>query len=146
MGALKAQAGHYAEALAYFRPAYARDPKFTDLARNYALALTYEGTEQKKAGRRLEAMALYQEALAVSPGDVEARRQLDALTAEATGTTAPARLVDAHGRIAIMAPLANPPYPFGGGHRMRNFRIRHVLSALAVPVLFVGVMLRLLIP
>src|SRR4030095_7218649 len=49
--------------------------------------------------------------------------------------------VDAHGRIAIMAPLANPPYPFGGGHRMRNFRIRHVLSALAIPVLFVGVML-----
>lgn len=91
MGALKAQAGHYAEALTYFRPAYARDPKFTDLARNYALALTYEATEQKKAGRRLEAMALYQEALAVSPGDVEARRQLDALTAEATGTTAPAR-------------------------------------------------------
>jgi hypothetical protein len=35
-------------------------------------------------------MALYQEALAVLPGDVEARRQLDALTAEATGT-APAR-------------------------------------------------------
>jgi len=91
MGALKAQAGHYAEALTYFRPAYARDPQFADLAKNYALALTYEGTEQKKAGRRLEAMALYQEALAVLPGDVEARRQLDALTAEATGTTTKAR-------------------------------------------------------
>src|SRR6266536_3242712 len=34
-----------------------------------------------------------------------------------------------------MAPLANPPYPLGGGHRMRNFRIRHVLSALAVVAL-----------
>src|ERR1700704_1804163 len=40
-----------------------------------------------------------------------------------------------------MAPLANPPYPLGGGHRMRNFRIRHVLSALAVSVVFVGLML-----
>lgn len=91
MGALKAQEGHYAEAIAYFRPAYARDPKFADLAKNFALALTYEGTEQKKAGRRLEAMALYQEALAVSPGDPEARRQLDALTAEAAGASNPAR-------------------------------------------------------
>ena len=91
MGALKAQAGHYAEAIGYFRPAYARDPKFGELARNFALALTYEGTEQKKAGHRLEAMALYQEALAVSPGDAEARRQLDALTAEAAGTAAPAQ-------------------------------------------------------
>src|SRR5215510_7559297 len=40
--------------------------------------------------------------------------------------------VDAPRGIAIMAPLANPPYPLGGGHRMRNLRIRHVLSALAL--------------
>lgn len=90
MGALKAQEGRYAEALTYFRPAYARDPKFAELARNFALALTYEGTEQKKAGRRLEAMALYQEALTVMPGDVEARRQLDALSAGSAGTSRPA--------------------------------------------------------
>jgi tetratricopeptide (TPR) repeat protein len=89
MGALKAQEGHYAEALTYFRPAYARDPKFAELAKNFALALALEGAEQKKAGRRLEAMALYQEALAVLPGDAEARRQLDALSAEATGASRP---------------------------------------------------------
>jgi hypothetical protein len=35
-------------------------------------------------------MALYQEALAVMPGDAEARRQLDALRAEAAGTSSPA--------------------------------------------------------
>jgi Tfp pilus assembly protein PilF len=91
MGALKAQEGHYAEALTYFRPAYARDPKFADLARNFALALVYEAAEQKKAGRRLQAMALYQEALAVMPGDAEARRQLDGLRAEATSAESPAK-------------------------------------------------------
>lgn len=90
MGALRAEQGRYAEALGYFRRAYARDPKFAELARNFALALTYEAAEQRKAGRRLEAMALYQEALAVMPGNVEARRQLDALSAEAAGTTRPA--------------------------------------------------------
>jgi Tfp pilus assembly protein PilF len=89
MGALRAQQGRYAEALTYFRPAYAHDPKFGELAKNFALALTLEGTEQKKAGHRLEAMALYQEALAVLPGDAEARRQLDALSAEAAGTSRP---------------------------------------------------------
>jgi len=90
MGALKALEGRYAEALPYFRPAYARDPKFAELAKNFALALTFEATEQKKAGRRLEAMALYQEALTVIPGDVEARRQLDALSAESAGSGSPA--------------------------------------------------------
>jgi len=79
MGALKAQEGHYSEALPYFRKAYAGDPKFGDLVRNYALALVYEAGEQRKAGHRLVAMALLQEALAVAPGDSEARRQLEAL-------------------------------------------------------------------
>jgi tetratricopeptide (TPR) repeat protein len=81
MGALRAQDGQYAEALPYFRKAYAGDPAFADLARNYALALVYQAEEQRRAGRTLEAMVLLQEALAVMPGDVEARRQLDALKA-----------------------------------------------------------------
>ena len=91
MGSLRAQEGHYAEALTYLRPAYARDPKFGNLARNLALALVYEGGEQKKAGHRLEAMALYQEALAVMPDDAEARRQLDALRPEAASAESPSK-------------------------------------------------------
>ena len=91
MGALKAQEGHYAEALTYFRPAYARDPKFGELARNLALALVSEGGEQKKAGRRLQAMVLYQEALAVMPDDAEARRQLDAMRVEAASAESPSK-------------------------------------------------------
>jgi len=90
MGALRAQAGRYAEALTYFRPAYARDPKFPELAQNYSKALTFEAKEQEKAGRRLEAMALYQEALAVMPGDVEAKRLLDALATNTASTAVPA--------------------------------------------------------
>jgi len=90
MGALRAQEGRYAEALEYFRPAYARDPKFAELAKNFTRALALEAAEQKKAGHRLEAMALYQEALAVMPGDAEVRRQLDALRTEAAGTSSPA--------------------------------------------------------
>jgi len=90
MGALKAQAGHYAEALTWFRPAYQRDPKFADLARNLSMALTHEGKEQEKAGRRVEAMALYQEALAVMPGDPEARQRLDALRTDTASTATPA--------------------------------------------------------
>jgi tetratricopeptide (TPR) repeat protein len=90
MGALRAQEGRYAEALEYFRPAYARDPKFAELGKNFSRALSLEAAEQKKAGHRLEAMALYQEALAVMPGDAEVRRQLDTLRAEATGTSSPA--------------------------------------------------------
>src|SRR5262250_872222 len=50
--------------------------------------------------------------------------------------------VDAPSGIAIMAPLANPPYPFGGGHRMRNLRTRHVLSALALFALVAGLTLQ----
>jgi tetratricopeptide (TPR) repeat protein len=90
MGAFRAQEGRYAEALPYFRKAYARDPRFTDLARNYVLALTRQAEERRKTGGWLEAMVLLQEALAVMPGDGEARRQLDALKAE-RATQAPAR-------------------------------------------------------
>src|SRR5262252_7873622 len=50
--------------------------------------------------------------------------------------------VDASSGIAIMAPLANPPYPLGGGHRMRNLRTRHVLSALALFALVAGLTLQ----
>ncbi|MBI1726907.1 MAG: hypothetical protein HYR50_06540, partial [Candidatus Rokubacteria bacterium] len=81
MGALRAQEGHYTEALHYFRKAYAGNPKFADLARNYALALVYEAGEQRKAGRRLETMALLQEALAVQPANEQAQEALDALLA-----------------------------------------------------------------
>jgi len=81
MGALRAQEGHYTEALRYFRKAYAGDPKFGDLARNYTLALVYEAGEQRNAGHRSEALALYQEALAVQPANAQAREGLDALSA-----------------------------------------------------------------
>src|SRR5215469_268005 len=50
--------------------------------------------------------------------------------------------VDAPSGIAIMAPLANPSYPLGGGHRMRNLRTRHVLSALALFALVAGLTLQ----
>ena len=98
MGALRAQEGRYAEALPYLRKAFARDPRFADLARNYALALANHAEERRKAGYWLEAMVLLQEALAVRPGDDEARRQLDALKAE-RGAAAPPR------------PLTPPPKP-----------------------------------
>src|SRR5512132_2727750 len=47
----------------------------------------------------------------------------------------PVRAVDDPGKPAIMAPLATLADPFRGGHRMRTFRIRHVLSALAIAAL-----------
>lgn len=81
MGALRAQEGRYTEALGYFRKAYAGNPKFADLARNYALALVYEAAGQRKAGHPSEALALYQEALAVQPANVQAREGLEALSA-----------------------------------------------------------------
>lgn len=59
MGALRAQDGRYAK----------------------ALALAYQAEEQCRTGRTLEPMVLLQEALAVMPGDVEARRRLYALKA-----------------------------------------------------------------
>jgi len=91
MGALRAQAGKYAEALPYFRKAFAGDPAFADLARNYALALVYQAEEERRAGRTVVAMVLLQEALAVMPGDLEARRRLDELRAGRGAATADAR-------------------------------------------------------
>jgi Tfp pilus assembly protein PilF len=88
LGALRAQDGQYSEALPYFRKAYAGDPAFPDLARNYALALVRQAGEERRAGREVVAMALLQEALAVMPGDVEARRLLDELKM-GRGTAAP---------------------------------------------------------
>jgi protein O-mannosyl-transferase len=82
LGAVYAQQGRYAESLPYFRLAFARDPGFPDLASSYAQALVKRAAEERGAGRTVVAMALLQEALAVSPADVEARRQLQALLAE----------------------------------------------------------------
>jgi Tfp pilus assembly protein PilF len=82
LGAVYAQQGRYAESLPYFRLAFARDPGFADLAPSYAQALVKRAAEERGAGRTVVAMALLQEALAVSPADVEARRQLQALLAE----------------------------------------------------------------
>src|SRR6266478_5019562 len=43
--------------------------------------------------------------------------------------------VDLPRKPAIMAPLANPDAPRGGGHRMKTLRFRHLLSALAIAAL-----------
>jgi protein O-mannosyl-transferase len=82
LGAVYAQQGRYAESLPYYRRAFALDPSFAGLASNYALALVAHAAEERRAGRTQVAMALLQEALAVSPGDAEAQRQLQALLAE----------------------------------------------------------------
>jgi tetratricopeptide (TPR) repeat protein len=81
MGALYAQTGRLAESLPYFRRAWAQDPYFANLARDYAAALLEIAKSEREAGRAIQAMALLQETLLVSPADAEARRQLDAMTA-----------------------------------------------------------------
>jgi len=82
LGAVVSQQGKYAESLPYYRQAFAQEPGFAGLAPNYSMALVARAAEERRAGRSLEAKALLQEALAVSPGDGEARRQLQALLAE----------------------------------------------------------------
>ena len=81
-GAVYSQQGKYAPSLPYYRQAFAQDPGFAGLAPNYSLALVARAAEERRAGRTLVAKALLQEAIAVSPGDAEARRQLGALLAE----------------------------------------------------------------
>jgi Tfp pilus assembly protein PilF len=82
LAAVVSQQGKYAESLPYYRRAFAQEPGFAGLAPNYATALVARAAEERRAGRALVAKALLQEALAVSPGDAEARRQLQALLAE----------------------------------------------------------------
>jgi len=82
LGAVNAQQGRYAESLPFYRQAFAQDPGFENLVPNFSLALRGRAAEERQAGRRVAATALLQEALAVNPGDAEARRQLGALLAE----------------------------------------------------------------
>ncbi|MDO8476467.1 MAG: tetratricopeptide repeat protein [Candidatus Rokubacteria bacterium] len=82
LGAVYLQQGKYAESLPYYRQAFAQDPGFKGLVPNYSQALVARAAEERRAGRALVAKALLQEALAVNPGDAEARRQLQALLAE----------------------------------------------------------------
>jgi tetratricopeptide (TPR) repeat protein len=88
LGAVYAQQSRYAESLPYYRQAFAQDPGFTNLSANYRLALTARAAEEQRAARPQVAITLLNEALAVSPADAEARRQLQALVAERAGAGA----------------------------------------------------------
>lgn len=88
LGAVFSQQGRYAESLPYYRQAFAQDPEFKGLAPNYSLALVARAAEERGAGRALVATVLLQEALAVNPGDADARRQLQTLLAETGGVGA----------------------------------------------------------
>jgi tetratricopeptide (TPR) repeat protein len=88
LGAVYSQQGKYAESLPYYRRAFAQHAGFAGLARNYSLALVASAAEERRAGRALVAKVLLQEALAVIPGDAEARGQLQALLAEPGGVDA----------------------------------------------------------
>ena len=88
MGALYAQTGRLAESLPYFRRAWAQDPYFANLSRDYAAALLRVAESEREAGRTIQAMAFLQQTLLVSPADAEARRQLDAMTAMRTKAAA----------------------------------------------------------
>jgi Tfp pilus assembly protein PilF len=88
MGALYAQTGRLDESLPYFRRAWAQDPYFSNLGRDYAAALLRLAESEREAGRTIQAMALLQQTLLVSPADAEARSQLDAMTATRTKAAA----------------------------------------------------------
>jgi protein O-mannosyl-transferase len=88
LGAVYAQQSRYAESLPYYRQAFAQDPGFANLAPNYSLALLARAAEERRAARPLVAMTLLNEALAVSPSNADARRQLQALVAERTSAGA----------------------------------------------------------
>jgi len=85
LGAVYSQQGRYAESLPYYRQAFAQNPGFAGLTPNYSQALVARAEEERRAGRLLVAKVLLQEALAVNPGDAEARRQLQALLPEPSG-------------------------------------------------------------
>jgi len=82
LGAVYSQQGKYALSLPYYRQVFAQEPGFAGLVPNYSQALVARAEEERTAGHLAVAKALLQEALAVNPGDAEARRQLQALLAE----------------------------------------------------------------
>jgi tetratricopeptide (TPR) repeat protein len=84
LGAVYSEQGKYAESLPYYRRAFAQDPGLPTLVPNYSKALLARAEEERRAGRVPVAKALLQEALAVSPANADARRQLQALVAERT--------------------------------------------------------------
>jgi len=104
LGAVYSQEGRIAESLPYYRQAFAHDPGFKGLAPNYSQALVARAAEERRAGRALVAKALLQEALAVNPGDVEARRQLQALLAEPGGGGAGVSWSPAQSRLCSTRP------------------------------------------
>ena len=106
LGAVYAQQGRYAEALPYYRQAFAQDPGFPNLGSSYSRTLVARAAEEREAGRAPVAAALLQEALAVNPVDAEARRQLQSLLAGPRPTRDDPR------KPAIMAPLSNLADPF----------------------------------
>ncbi|MDO8476468.1 MAG: tetratricopeptide repeat protein [Candidatus Rokubacteria bacterium] len=81
LGSYEAQTGRFAEALAHLRKAYALDPRFSGSVKELAQALVAAAAAERKAGRPDQAMALYQEALTVQPGNAQARDGLEALSA-----------------------------------------------------------------
>jgi Tfp pilus assembly protein PilF len=81
LGAYEAQTGRFAESLSHLRKAYALDPTYFGTVKELAWALVAAAAAERKAGRTSEALALYQEALAVQPANAQAREGLDALSA-----------------------------------------------------------------
>jgi tetratricopeptide (TPR) repeat protein len=81
LGSYEARTERFAEALAHLRKAYALDPRFSGSVKELAQALVAAADAERKAGRPDQAMALYQEALTVQPGNAQARDGLEALSA-----------------------------------------------------------------
>jgi tetratricopeptide (TPR) repeat protein len=81
LGAFEAQAGRFSEALPHLRKAYALDPKHFGAVKELAWALVAAAASERKSGHPSEALALYQEALTVQPGNAQARDGLEALSA-----------------------------------------------------------------
>jgi len=81
LGGYEAQTGRFGEALVHLRKAYALDPTYFGTVKELAWALDAAAAAERKAGRPAEALALYQEALKVQPGNAEAREGVEALSA-----------------------------------------------------------------
>jgi tetratricopeptide (TPR) repeat protein len=88
LGSQQARAGRFAEALPHLRRAYARDPVFPDAARVLTAALIGQAALELRSGRAPLAATLYREALAVQPGNAEAREGLDGLASTRVPATA----------------------------------------------------------
>ncbi len=76
LGVLYARNGRYAEALPLLRSAWARDPGYPALKRNFGLALRDAGTAQARAGQLDEAVAHFREAEPLIPDDADLHRNL----------------------------------------------------------------------